>query len=67
MRDDRIDTVLSGLTSLIVNHANMTAREQYCPGADADGSDDRIRYHKEWVTELRSIRERFENLVTGLI
>lgn len=66
MRDERIVAVIDNLSSLIVHHAGLTAREQYSPGMDADASDERIEHHKRWVKELREIRERFENLVTGL-
>ena len=66
-KDERITAVLDNLTSLIVYHAGLTAHEQYRPGVDADASDDAIKAHKEWVKELRDIRERFENLVTGIL
>lgn len=67
MRDERIAAVIDNLSSLILQHAGLTAREQYCPGADADGSDEAIKTHQAWVKELRDIRQRFENLVTGII
>jgi hypothetical protein len=65
--DPRITAVIDNLSSLIRHHAGLTASEQYHPGADADRSDDIIKAHGEWVKELRQIRERFENLVTGII
>ena len=67
MKDPRIEAVIDNLSSLICYHAGLTAREQYSPGVDADRSDDLITAHEEWVQELRDIRERFENLVTGII
>ena len=45
----------------------MTAAEQYSPGPMSDESDEYIAEHKKWVKELREIREKFENLVTGII
>jgi hypothetical protein len=65
--DERINSVLDGLTSLIVHHSRMLAREQYAPMQSPDGSDELIEDSKKWIAELRSIRERFENLVTGVI
>lgn len=67
MRDERITTIIDNLSSLIVHHAGLTAAEQYRPGYDPDRSDDIIRANSEWVKELRDIRQRFENLVTGVI
>lgn len=67
MRDERIKAVVDNLSSLICHHAGLTAAEQYSPRPDADASDDYIKAHKEWVKELRDIRERFENLVTGIL
>lgn len=66
-KDERIIMVIDNLSSLILFHAGLTASEQYMPNQNADASDDTIKQHKEWVTELRAIRERFENLVTGII
>lgn len=67
MSDSRIEQVVDLLSSLILTHAGMTAREQYCPGRDPDGSDELIRARTEWVRELRDIRQRVENLVTGIL
>lgn len=65
--DARVIAVIDNLSSLIVSHAGMTAREQYSPGLDPDRSDDAIEHHKRWVCELRDLRRRFEDLVTGVI
>lgn len=65
--DPRIEAVIDNLSSLIRMHAGLTAQEQYHPGPDADRSDDLINEHKRWVKELREIRQRFEDLVTGMI
>jgi hypothetical protein len=67
MSDPRITAVLDNLTSLIVSHAGLTAVEQYMPSQNPDDSDDVIKEHQKWVKELRDIRERFENLVTGIL
>lgn len=67
MKDPRIDAVIDNLSSLIVHHAGLTASEQYHPSRDPDGSDEFIEAHKAWVKELRDIRRRFENLVTGIL
>lgn len=66
-RDKRIGEVIDNLSSLIRHHAGLTAAEQYAPRADADASDDYIKENERWVKELRDIRERFENLVTGML
>lgn len=66
MQDERIKAVIDNLSSLIVSHAGMTAREQYAPRADVDASDEYIDAHKDWVRKLRHLREEFEDLVTGL-
>lgn len=67
MSDPRITAVIDNLSSLIVYHARMTASEQYAPSRTSDDSDDSIKENKEWVKELRDIRRRFENLVTGVL
>jgi hypothetical protein len=48
-------------------HHRLLASEQHCPRPDADQSDEYIEENKRWVTELRDIRHRFENLVTGVV
>lgn len=67
MNDERVTRVMNDLSSLIVSHAGMTATEQYRPRGDADASDEYTKEHKAFVTELRAIRQRFENLITGII
>lgn len=66
-REEAVRSILSGLQYLIQNHATCAASEQYAPVYQGDISDDTIREHKEWVKELRSLREKFEDLVTGLL
>lgn len=66
MQDERIKAVIDNLSSLIVSHAGMTAREQYAPSRSSDASDEYIDEHKDWVRKLRHLREEFEDLVTGL-
>lgn len=67
MADERILAVLNNLTSLIVSHSRMLASEQYAPTRTADESDDYMKENEKWIKELRDIRERFENLVTGVV
>lgn len=67
MTDPRITAVIENLSSLIVHHAGLTATEQYRPRGNPDESDDYIKDHERWVRELRDIRQRFENLVTGIL
>ncbi len=67
MNDERIQAVINNLSSLILQHSRLVASEQYCPSPNVDGSDEAIAEHKKWVGELREIRRRFENLVTGII
>ncbi len=65
-RDEAVKQVEEGLTFLIFNHSHCAAGELYAPNHTGDESDDYIREHKQWVSELRRIRQEFENLVTGL-
>jgi hypothetical protein len=67
MKDERTQAVIDLLSSLIMSHNGMLASEQYNPRQDADASDDYIAENKKFVTELRDIRQRFENLVTGVV
>lgn len=66
-RDKRIGEIVDGLSSLIRHHAGLMASEQYAPSRTPDESDAYIQEHEKWVKELRDIRERFENLVTGML
>jgi hypothetical protein len=45
----------------------LTASEQYSPRQNPDQSDEIIKENLQWVKELRDIRMRFENLVTGIL
>ena len=65
-RDERVATVLEGLTSLIVSHGHSLGSEQRMPGADADRSDDLIAVQTKTVTKLRELRQQFEDLVAGV-
>jgi hypothetical protein len=67
MTDERITAVIDNLSSLILSNARLVASEQYSPGPSPDDSDEKIRERSKWVTELRAIRERFENLITGML
>jgi len=67
MKDERCQQVTDLLSSLIMYHAKLLASEQYCPRPDADQSDDYMAENKRWIKELRDIRQRFENLVTGVV
>lgn len=64
---DKAQLIIDLLSNLIVSHCGMMASEQYSPNPDADRSDDIIKERREWVKELRHIRERFETLVTGVV
>ncbi len=64
---ERAQLAIDVLSSLIISNARMLASEQYNPGTDVDTSDDFAKERKLWVDELRSIRERLENLVTGVV
>lgn len=66
MTDERVMRILNDLSSLIASHSGMLAREMYRPCPGPDESDEFIRDKIEFVTELRDIRERFENVVTGI-
>lgn len=62
-----MEQVLEGLQTLILQSAKTAAGEQYSPQRDADVSDSIIGVRKAQMKELREIRERFENLMTGVI
>ena len=66
-RREAIENVVSGLSFLILNHSTCVAREQYTPDMDPDKSDNVIKENKEFVSELRKLRDRFEDLVTGVL
>lgn len=66
-RDEAVTQVLEGFQWLIMHHARATASEQYAPSHTPDESDDYIKEHKEWVEHLRTMREKFESLVTGIL
>ncbi len=55
------------LSELILSHSLSLAQEQRGPGYTADSSDEYMAARKEWIKELRDIRERLENLVTGVV
>jgi len=67
MVDQRIEAVVNNLSSLILDHAKLMASEQHAPSRTSDSSDEYIAEHKKWVKELREIRARFEDLVTGVV
>lgn len=64
---ERAALAIDLLSSLILSNAGMLAREQHAPGPTPDRSDDLMAEHAHWVKELRDIRERLENLVTGCV
>jgi len=67
MKDERTIAVIDLLSSLILSHSGMLASEQYNPRQDADASDGYMAENRMWIKELRDIRQRFENLVTGVV
>lgn len=67
MPDPRVKQVLDNLSDLIITHATTAAMVQYRPSSDPDRDDATERQNKAFVKELRSIRERFEDLMTGIL
>ena len=67
MKDERAQTVIDLLSNMILSHAGMLASEQYSPSRTVDESEEYMTENKMWVKELRDIRQRFENLVTGVV
>ena len=63
---ERILAVLGHMDVFIIRASLMVASEQYAPGPSPDESDEKIK-KKEFVRGMREIRERFENLMTGII
>lgn len=64
-RDQEIQRVLDGLQSLILMGARSAASREYVPTHDPDADEDVIRDGKAAVAELRSLRQRFEDLMIG--
>lgn len=66
-KDVAINSVIEGLNYLILSHAKTAACEQDAPRANADMSDEIIKRNKEDLAKLRTLREQFENIVTGVL
>lgn len=64
---EAIESVLAGLQALIVSNLKGVAQEQYFPCSNPDDMDDRIAQGKQRATQLRAIRNDFENLITGVL
>lgn len=64
---ERVQAIVDLLSSLIIRHSGMLASEQHNPRPDADASDEYMKENARWIKELRDIRERLENLVTGVV
>lgn len=55
------------LSDLILRNGRELGSEQHMPRVDPDASDDFMKESARVVKELRSIRERLENLITGVV
>ena len=53
------------LSGLILSNARMLGAEQHNPRADVDASEEFMMDRTRIIKELRDIRERLENLITG--
>lgn len=53
--------VLLALDSIIKESLELQGREEVCPSRDPDKMDDTIKFYKERVIVVRSLRESFEN------
>lgn len=65
-KDIHLNTV-DNLSQLIRQHLIDAAYQQYTPDHDADKSDSIIADAQKKATELRRLREEFENITTGII
>lgn len=64
---DDVRMTQEALGRLILVQLKGVADRQYFPTTDPDNDDDRIKQGKERADELRILRERFENIVTGIL
>lgn len=64
---ENVDKVLAGLGELIMDSLKGVASEQYWPSANPDDMDQRIKDGKARASQLRAIREQFENIMTGVL
>ncbi len=55
------------ISDLILSNGRELGSEQHNPRADADASDEYIANREQVVKNLREIRERLENLITGAV
>ena len=62
---DLFDQVVRGLDALIRMSLRGVGQERYYPSPNPDDMDDRIKHGREKAAELRKLRERFEDLMTG--
>ena len=53
------------LSGLILSNGRMLGAEQHNPRADVDASEEFMMDRTRIIKELRDIRERLENLITG--
>lgn len=63
LKDEAVESVLSGIQSLIALGASATARHAYCPSHDPDADSDAMSEGRQQVEALRKMRQEFENLM----
>jgi hypothetical protein len=64
---EKAQAAIDILSWLILSNGHALGAEQHNPRADADASDEYMRDRARTMKELRDIRERLENLYTGVV
>lgn len=67
MIDPIVKVVIDGLSDLILRSANAQGSEERTPTYSADESGEVIKTLRKRVSELRAIRERFEDITSDRI
>lgn len=66
MSDSRVKVIIDNMSDIIIHHGGLLAAEVYAPRHDVDQSDDIVKYEKEFIKEMRELRNKFENLILGI-
>jgi hypothetical protein len=66
-RNETVWAVIDSVNRLIMSDLLTLAAEQRYPNPDPDTMDDIIKDKTESVHELRCIRERLEDIISGVI
>lgn len=66
-RAEAMEQVLTGLQALILSSARSLSSEQEEPSLDVDRSEAKMTVDRKRVVELRAMRARFEEIMTGVV